>query len=266
MTHQTTDRDRIVLAKYLLEAHGKERQLETALQAQIKLARRPGLEHALSDHLQVTRDQIDALEHRLFDLGHEESQLPGFAAAEAVVGIVSTVANKSLALAKGPLQALRGTSRADNELRNVRDCYWNEAEEIAHYRVIETVAEQVGDKKTADLARKHRAEEEQMQRTLEGLLPAVVREVVASEAPDQFRDAAPTPTPAAAPAAATKARATASSASRTRGSHARSAPASKSKPRAKPAGAAKAGSAKASTASKSANGSGSAAAKRPAGF
>ncbi len=192
--HQTNDRDRVVVAKYLLEALGKERQLETALKAQIALAKRPGLERALSDHLHVTQDQITDLEHRLFDIGHAETSLPGVAAAEAVAGMVATVANKGLSLAKGPLLALRGTSLADNELRNMRDCYWNEAEEIAHYRVIETVAEQVGDTKTAELARKHRAEEEAMQRTLEGLLPAVVREVVATESPDPVRDATPTPT------------------------------------------------------------------------
>jgi ferritin-like metal-binding protein YciE len=255
-THQTTERDRIVLAKYLIEAHSKERQLETALQAQIALARRPGYEHALSDHLQVTRDQIQALQHRLYELGHDESQLPGFNAAEAILGLVSTVANKSLALAKGPLQALRGTSPADNELRSLRDCYWNEAEEIAHYRVIETVAEQVGDRETADLARKHRAEEEQMQHTLEGLLPSVVREVVATEAPDHRRDVTPTPTPAAT---ATTSRTSSTTASRTRGSHPRSAPAAKPKARAKPSGGAKSAGtrSKAATASKSAGASGS---------
>ncbi|MDQ8046226.1 MAG: DUF892 family protein [Solirubrobacteraceae bacterium] len=181
-THQTTDRDRVVLAKYLHEAHGKEQQLETALKSQIALAQRPGFEHALHEHLMVTQDQIVALEQRLYELDDLiEHRPPGLAAAEAVVGLVGTVANKSLAIAKAPLLALRGTSQPDNELRTLRDCYWNEAEEIAHYRVIETLAEQVGDHETAELARKHRAEEEAMQTTLEGLLPSLVREVVATE-------------------------------------------------------------------------------------
>ena len=57
--HDLTDRDRAVLAKYLLEAHGKERQLETALTAQIAVANRPGLEHALTDHLDVVRGRED---------------------------------------------------------------------------------------------------------------------------------------------------------------------------------------------------------------
>jgi ferritin-like metal-binding protein YciE len=178
-THETTDRDRAIIAKYLLEAHGKERQLETALQAQIAVARRPGLDHALREHLEVTRAQVRAIEQRLDELGTNTST-PGLPLAGAVLGLVSTVANKGLALAKGPLVVLRGTSPADRELRAMRDCYWNEAEEIAHYRVIEAVAEQLGDKETAALARRHREEEARMQVALEGQLPAAVRELVAT--------------------------------------------------------------------------------------
>lgn len=192
-THETTDRDRAIIAKYLLEAHGKERQLETALQAQIAVARRPGLDHALRDHLEVTRKQVRAIEQRLSELGADTST-PGLPLAGTVIGLVSTVANKGLALAKGPLVVLRGTSPADRELRAMRDCYWNEAEEIAHYRVIEAVAEQLGDKETAELARRHREEEVRMQVALEGQLPAAVRELVAEETPASEWPEKPTPT------------------------------------------------------------------------
>ncbi|MBO9534752.1 MAG: DUF892 family protein [Solirubrobacteraceae bacterium] len=179
--HTTTAADEALLAKYLHEALGKEQQLVTALQAQIAVAKRPGVEHALVQHLEVTRRQVNALQLRLDDLDDGTGLIPN--PIDAVVGLATSVANKGLALAKGPLVALRGTSASDRELRMVRDCYWNEAEEIAHYRVIETVAEQVGDEQTAELARRHRAEEEQMQTTLEGHLPAVVRAVVAEETP-----------------------------------------------------------------------------------
>lgn len=178
------DRDRLVLAKYLIEAGSKERQLETALQGQIALARNPLLEHALTDHLAVTRRQITAIDKRVAALGADTSGVPGVEAAEAVVSFAAGIANKGLALAKLPLQALRGTSPADNELRAARDCYWNEAEEIAHYRVLETVAAQLGDTETAQLAERHRKEEEEMQHHLEGLLAGLVRSVVATEASD----------------------------------------------------------------------------------
>lgn len=203
MSTQITDQGRVVLIKYLLEAHSKERQLETALQAQIVGAKSPVVEQALVEHLAVTRDQIRALETRLSALGHESSLL-GLPSATAVAGAVLTVANKGLSLAKGPLQLLRGTSPADNELRNLRDAYWNEAEEIAHYRVIETVAKQVGDTETAELAARHRKEEETMQRTIEGLLPGTVRSLIDTEAPSAGKS---TPRPSA------------TAASRTRGAH-----------------------------------------------
>jgi ferritin-like metal-binding protein YciE len=157
---ETPARDAL-LVKYLNEAYGKERQLETALQAQIGLAKRPALVKGLKDHLKVTKAQARGLQSRIKALGGkaDAGSLPG---PEAV----TSVANKALALSKGPVQALRGTSEADNELRNVRDCYWNEAEEIAHYAVIESVATALNDKETARLAKTYRKEEERMQALL----------------------------------------------------------------------------------------------------
>jgi ferritin-like metal-binding protein YciE len=202
--HETTQQDHAVVAKYLLEAHGKECQLETALKGQLALVQRPPVQHALRDHLGVTRRQIGALERRIDELGGAPSHGFGVVATvvESVVGRTGSVVNRGMALAKSPLQALRGTSPADNELRSLRDCYWNEAEEIAHYRVIETLANELGDTETAELAARHRAEEEEMQQTLEGLIPGAVRGVVASEASP---DAAQAPK-AQAPAAAAEAK------------------------------------------------------------
>ena len=49
----TTARE-LKLIQYLNEAYGKEKQLETTLQAQIKLVKRPQLKKGLQDHLKVT--------------------------------------------------------------------------------------------------------------------------------------------------------------------------------------------------------------------
>lgn len=213
-----TDRDRLVLSKYLIEAGSKERQLETALQGQIALARSPLLEHALTDHLAVTRRQIQAIDRRVAALGADTEGIPGLEFAEGVVEFAFGIANKGLALAKLPLQALRGTSPADNELRAARDCYWNEAEEIAHYRVIETVAAQLGDRETAELAEKHRKEEEEMQQHLEGLLAGLVRSVVEAEAAGDVPIGAPSSAkPSASHARSSRSRGGASSTSRSRG-------------------------------------------------
>lgn len=213
-----TDRDRLVLSKYLIEAGSKERQLETALQGQIALARSPLLEHALTDHLAVTRRQIQAIDRRVAALGADVSSIPGLELAEGVIEFAAGVANKGLALAKLPLQALRGTSPADNELRAARDCYWNEAEEIAHYRVIETVAAQLGDRETAELAEKHRKEEEEMQQHLEGLLAGLVRSVVEAEGADDVPvGAASSSKPSASHASSGRSRSSGSGSSRSRG-------------------------------------------------
>jgi ferritin-like metal-binding protein YciE len=183
-----------VIVKYLNEAYGKEKQLETTLTAQIGLAKRPQLKKGLQDHLKVTRAQSKGLAKRIKELGGKADtgpDLPGPDVAAGAVGAVSNVANRALALSKGPVQALRGTSEADNELRNVRDCLWNEAEEIAHYNVIEAVSEELGDRDTVKLARTYRRQEESMQRLLERQIPPLVKAVIRDEVPR--RSASPRP-------------------------------------------------------------------------
>jgi ferritin-like metal-binding protein YciE len=181
----TPDRD-AVIARYLNEAYGKEKQLETALAAQIKLASRPQLKKGLKEHLAVTKAQARGLKKRIKELGGsatESADLPGPGVITDAAAGVANVANRAVAAAKGPMQALRGTSDADNDLRNVRDCYWNEAEEIAHYTLIESIAEQLGDQETAKLARAYRRDEEKMQRLLERQIPALTRAVAQAEIP-----------------------------------------------------------------------------------
>ncbi len=181
-----------VLVKYLNEAYGKEQQLEVALKAQIGLAQRPQLKKGLQEHLKVTKAQSRALKKRIKELGGQadtRADLPGpDVVADLAAGSVGA-ANKALAAAKGPLQALRGTSAADNQLRNIRDCLWNEAEEIAHYNVIEAAADALNDRATAKLARDHRADEEKMQRLLERQIGPLVKEVIKEEVPAAQRRA-----------------------------------------------------------------------------
>jgi len=182
---ETPARD-AVLVKYLNEAYGKEKQLETALTAQIALAKRPQLKKGLQDHLKVTKAQSKGLAKRMKDLGGKADagpDLPGPDVAGDAVGLVGNVANRALAAAKGPVQALRGTSEADNELRNVRDCLWNEAEEIAHYNVIEAAADALKDRETAKLARTYRRQEESMQKLLERQIAPLMKAVVKEEVP-----------------------------------------------------------------------------------
>src|SRR4051812_33092077 len=67
------------LIQYLNEAYGKEKQLETVLQAQIKLAQKAPLKKRLQDHLKETKAQARGLQKRIKDLGGkaELSAVPG---------------------------------------------------------------------------------------------------------------------------------------------------------------------------------------------
>ena len=80
---------------------------------------------------------------------------------------VQEVASKGLAAAKGPLHAIRGTGEAEKMLKNAKTEFFNEHEEIATYHAIQTLAEAVGDKDTAKLAKAIRREEERMASFLE---------------------------------------------------------------------------------------------------
>lgn len=219
---ETPARD-AVLVKYLNEAYGKEKQLETALTAQIALAKRPQLKKGLQDHLKVTKAQSKGLAKRMKQLGGQADggpELPGPDVVTGAASAVANVANRAIAGAKGPVQALRGTSEADNELRNVRDCYWNEAEEIAHYNVIEAVADELGDKDTAKLARAYRRQEEAMQKLLERQVSQLVKAVVREEVPSAERRGASTRRRPPAKRASTATTASARTTSRTKRSSA----------------------------------------------
>jgi ferritin-like metal-binding protein YciE len=182
-----------LLVKYLNEAYGKEKQLETTLAAQISLAKRPQLKKGLQEHLKVTKAQARGLEKRIKELGGKASlgpDLPGPDVVAGAAGAAANLANRAIAGAKAPMLAMRGTSPADNDLRNVRDGIWNEAEEIAHYDVVEAAAEALGDSDTVKLARTYRKDEERMQRLLEKQIPPLIKEVIAAEVPAAERRAA----------------------------------------------------------------------------
>ena len=208
-----TSRD-AVLVKYLNEAYGKEKQLEIALQAQIGRTLNMPIKKRLREHLKETKAHARGLSARIKARGGkaDAGNVPGPDAVGEAVTAVTSLANQAAAAAKGPVQILRGTGVADNELRNIRDAFWNEAEEIAHYTVIEAIADKLGDKETAKLAKGIRREEERMQaflgRQLVTLSGAVIREAVPA------RERKPAGAKPARRRRTTKARATAKPAAR----------------------------------------------------
>src|SRR4051812_45428583 len=162
------------------EAYGKEKQLETALQAHISLTTRPPYKKRLQEHLKETKQHAKLLERRIKKLGGTAEagpDLPGPTEA------VANLAGRAVAAAQGPLHALRGTGEAEKMLKNAKDEYHEEAEEIANYTSIETLAELVGDKETAKIARGIKREEERMAKFLEKLIPQLTKAVAQEEIP-----------------------------------------------------------------------------------
>ena len=178
------------LIQYLNEAYAKERELETALQAHIKMASgRASYKKRLQDHLKETKAQARNLERRIKKLGGkaEAVNLPGPEAASEVASKATAAATKAMAAAKGPVHALRGTGEAEKLLKNAKTELWNEYEEIGNYIAIEELAKAVGDKETEKLARDHRKQEERMANFLTKLLPQLTKAVVTEEIPASER-------------------------------------------------------------------------------
>jgi ferritin-like metal-binding protein YciE len=175
------------LIQYLNEAYGKEKELETALQAHIKMTKRPPYKKRLQDHLKETKAQSKGLERRIKALGGKAERapvpVPGPAAAAEAATAVTAAATKALAVAKGPIHALRGTGEAEKQLKNAKDELWNEYEEIGNYTAIETLAEALHDDETVKLAREYRRQEERMANFLLKLIPTLAKAVVTEEIP-----------------------------------------------------------------------------------
>jgi ferritin-like metal-binding protein YciE len=177
------------LVQYLNEAFGKERQLEQALTAHIGLTTRPDYRKRLEQHLRETKRHGDRVSRRIKQLGGsaETVPLPGPDAFSEAAEAGLSLAQRALAMAKGPLHAVRGTSEPEKMLKNAKTEYSEEAEEIATYTAIEELASKVGDKETAKLAKEIRREEERMSSFLQKLIPRLADAVARTEIPSEFR-------------------------------------------------------------------------------
>jgi ferritin-like metal-binding protein YciE len=165
------------LVQYLSEAYGKERELETALQAHIAMAVKGPYKKRLQQHLKETKSHAKQVERRIKQLGGGGQT-------------VQTAVGKLQAAAKGPLHAIRGGGEFEKMLKNAKTEYFNEHEEIATYLAIETLAEKVRDSETAKLAKAIRREEERMASFLQGQIKQLTSSVVREEIPARLRSAA----------------------------------------------------------------------------
>ena len=176
---ETTARD-AKLVQYLHEAHGKEKELETSLQAHIAMTTRRAYRKRLQQHLKETKNHARQVERRIKQLG-------GASLLQTATARGAEAVSRGTALAKGPLHAVRGTGENEMQLKNAITEHSEEGEEIARYTAIEALAEAVGDKETARLARGIRREEERMAAFLAKQIPQLTKAVARAEIPASER-------------------------------------------------------------------------------
>jgi ferritin-like metal-binding protein YciE len=133
------------LVKHLDEAHAMEQNVLRMLDGLIQT----------SDDPQV----IDKLEHhKVQTQTHSERMRQRLEAHGAMPSMVKQAAGIMQALAKMPLDMVRGESAG----RNARDAFATEHLEIASYELLRRIAEKAGDEETAQAAREIIAEEQEM--------------------------------------------------------------------------------------------------------
>jgi ferritin-like metal-binding protein YciE len=175
----------VKLIQYLNEAYGKEKQLETALEAHIAMTTRAPYKKRLQQHLRETKSHGRDVKRRIKALGGtaEEVNVPGPDAVTESVTRAVELARKGVAALQGPMHVLRGTGEQEKLLKNAKTEYQDEAEEIATYTAIEHLAQLVGDRDTAQLAKRIRRDEERMRDFLGRLIPQLTKAVATEEIP-----------------------------------------------------------------------------------
>src|SRR3954454_19313192 len=170
------------LIQYLNEAHAKEKELETALQAHIAMTTRAPYRKRLRQHLTETKSHARHLERRIKQLGADSR------AVKALQEAATTAVGKAVATAKGPVDTFRGVGEQEQMLKNAKQEYSEEAKEIATYKSILVFAEKVGDRETAKVARSILREEERMASFLERQIDTLTKAVVQAEVPAAERN------------------------------------------------------------------------------
>jgi len=241
------------LVQYLNEAYGLEKRLETALEAHIAMTVLPAYKKRLKQHLSETKRHGRDVKKRIKQLGGEAATVdpPGPAQVGDAAQAVLSGAQKAVALAQGPLHALRGTGQEEKHLKNAKTEYASESEEIATYAAIGALSEALGDTETQRLARAIGREEERMRSYLQKAIPQLTKAVAVAEIPASQRKRASKPArrKASSPKAKPKAKATRTVKAKASSARVKAASAKAKATKAKPAKARRAGARRAKAAS-----------------
>jgi ferritin-like metal-binding protein YciE len=138
------------LIKHIDEAHAMEQNVLRLLDGMISTTDDPEI--------------LDALEHhKMQTQGHADRMVQRLEAHDAAPSTVKQIGGVIGALAKLPLDLVRGEKAG----RNARDGYATEHLEIASYELLTRIAARAGDEETAVAAREIIAEEQEMANFIE---------------------------------------------------------------------------------------------------
>ena len=173
------------LVDLLNQAYAKERQLEVSLQAHAEVTTDDDYAKRLKDHLKETKSHATQLSKRIKQLGGTPAtvSVPGPDGVGRFAQNVVEKVEEVKAAAQDSMRTVRRDGEQETMLRNARAEFADEAQEIATYTVIDSLATAVGDKTTAKLARDIRRDEERMQKFLSDLLPELSAKVAHDEIP-----------------------------------------------------------------------------------
>ena len=165
----------VKIVQYLSDARAMEDDIMRRLHTHAAVAPKGDYLRLLDRHLRESELHRDRLDRRLDELGEGRSALG------AGVDALQTVAGQLLSLYRLPASAARGQRGEERVLHNLREACAAEALEIATYRVLEEIAGQLGDAKTAGVAQRIRGDEERMLAALHDLLPGLAADALGAD-------------------------------------------------------------------------------------
>ena len=138
------------LADYVEDAHAMEQNDLKMLDSMISTTDDPQVKEMIEHHKRETEEHEQRLRERLEAMGRGTS-----------------TRKQAQAVGAALLKGVGDQARGDKAGKNARDGYMAEHLEIAAYLLLERLAQKVGDTETAEVARRNRADEEEMARRID---------------------------------------------------------------------------------------------------